>query len=419
MLWAVVKHPERQDNVLLATSDIEADEIIFTEQSRLNSINTTTLSRKETVSKDLNIDKDWTRLLLNWINFIINEDEHALKAFSSLSSDGVLSPVAIENDPDRLESYERDAKLLHRYVNKKCKGQNTRIPSQADILRMICILETNNHSDELDDGELWCILGITASMMEHSCLPNATVILSSDGIITLKSTAKITSGDMITITYNDKEYLPTKFRREFLLHRGFVCNCSLCSGEVYEYCRPFSCSVCTSGYVFVRGDGSLGKCETCNTESEIDPTLLRKEEELRNNQDQILEDVNKYLSFLHERLLNNDLNLSWLDANGCRVNLQTDMEPCHEIYYNFIKQVLNENGADVFNECFDVGPLASFLACVWLVSCNLRLFKRLCPDYYSEDYEHNEKWLKDTLSSSIVKISYDAECLTELNRLAL
>ncbi|KXS22192.1 hypothetical protein M427DRAFT_26820 [Gonapodya prolifera JEL478] len=137
------------------------------------------------------------------------------------------------------------------------------LPPISDLLRLVSILETNCHSrahsfknepvaatspDDADpprDESLG--LYLAGSFMDHSCAPNATVVLrgvsqspEDAGVLTLLCLRTIPPNTPITINYTDSEFIPTKERRQTLFRRGFLCACEACCGR--DIARAGICS---------------------------------------------------------------------------------------------------------------------------------------------------------------------------------
>jgi hypothetical protein len=258
-------------------------------------------------------------------------------AMSALSTAGVTSQQARSADPEREGEYREVAReWVHRYketrkkkkaaqrkkkksssvddegtsgsVNAQTESSNTEkewTPTIDEIARLIAILETNSHSrDEDDQRDLEdprldtpstknfnlsndddenhvgddkdeaCGLWIVASLMNHSCIPNCTVVISPSPpsgelpILTLRCIRPIAAGDSLTISYHDEELAPTEERQAQLSGRGFTCVCALCSGEVREYTRAAVCSACTEGVCCPQKiEGKVHwKCDCCVAE---------------------------------------------------------------------------------------------------------------------------------------------------------
>ncbi|BFZ60753.1 hypothetical protein YB2330_001805 [Saitoella coloradoensis] len=318
-------HPQSEpsipaDRYLVATRDYKIGEVIFTESPILHTQHP--YAQTFQPSTNLNLAFDWQRILHLYAHIRTTDDgpESALVklGLNVLSVDGATNPIAQEEDEDKLQDHRESAKAWvsrwkerRRNKNKKKKKAGAAVPAPAgeeekgeewiptveEIERLIHILETNCHSrsshpdlvrgecsspttkednwededaaeKEEEEEEEQCGLFLLASFMNHSCLPTASVLLplasSSPPILTLVCTKPIKTGEEVTISYHDQEFIQTEDRRMLLRRRGFVCECVMCSGQVADYARAALCTnpECVDGIASPTASGWI--CDTCS-----------------------------------------------------------------------------------------------------------------------------------------------------------
>ena len=79
------------------------------------------------------------------------------------------------------------------------------------------------------------VLGLLASMMEHSCAPCACVRIGrveEDSAISLIATRAVEAGESLTISYVPTGRSVTDRRSQLLFQHGFRCNCERCQAEL-------------------------------------------------------------------------------------------------------------------------------------------------------------------------------------------
>ncbi|KAI9014845.1 hypothetical protein BC832DRAFT_589329 [Gaertneriomyces semiglobifer] len=279
-------HPSRNDRVLVAARPFSIGEVILTEAALLHTVHSVCKEYPSNAFQS-ELPLDFEILCYEFIRRRVEasvksdvEELDRLELVWDLSADGILSSIAMETDPERLNVYLRDIKGFLKTIRKQLpKPLHTYLPTSDELLELLGIIETNNHSEmiqeestvqrERDDTccDEHCGLYLIASMMEHSCSPNAITQLDpTSDRITLIATKPITAGDHITISYADLEYVPRHEREAKLRRRGFVCRCSIC--EAPDACQAIHCQapecrgVVTPMHDF-DGGTDIMKCTTC------------------------------------------------------------------------------------------------------------------------------------------------------------
>eukprot|EP00158_Paraphelidium_tribonemae_P009964 Partr_v1_DN29015_c0_g1_i2_m58765 putative Set and mynd domain containing len=371
----ISKHPSPGrgcDKVLVATRDFARGDVVFVERTRIHSLN----SNGDPVEDIHEIMPDWQRVIYAWISDI-DRDLY----LEHLSTDGATSQLAIDRDPGRLPDFKRGAERL----SKRISGIES-----AVIERMLHILETNCHSRPLEENEahnrgddeemvgLWLL----ASVMEHSCLPNCTVIIhptvDDDGAATLelRAISNVKAGELLTISYVDMEFEPTVARQEMLMDRGFVCRCPTCSGD--DYCD-----------VLLDNNGSITQSHLPVDDADVDEDeenerlILLLNCILTSFESKFTVDTLSGVEAMHSSILATAHTIP-ADDRALIVNFKT---------YQLLKRILfDDNG--MYHFMFPHRPL---VACLWLVVCNCVLMARVGMQC-GEDLCHNLKWALESIS---------------------
>ncbi|KAI9023326.1 hypothetical protein DFJ74DRAFT_668740 [Hyaloraphidium curvatum] len=278
------KAPEGAGRVMVAARDFEPGDVIFHEPPLLHTSPRPPF--KNNPYRSVPLPHDWQRLLLHYTHILggpSEAKEFALGALAALSTDGVTSTLAQETDPDRLPYWRSGAKQwTERYRKNAKKAKSKPPPVSIDAIEhLIHVIETNCHSADKADGtqdDLGSDLGdaveieeevgvyFAGSFCNHSCLPNATVILNPPDAdaaapdasstaagphptwLTLRCIAPIAKGESITISYTDESMLPAAHRQSRLTIRGFTCHCELCSSD--DVMRAAQCTCTKDGQAF-------------------------------------------------------------------------------------------------------------------------------------------------------------------------
>lgn len=79
------------------------------------------------------------------------------------------------------------------------------------------------------------VLGLLASLMEHSCSPSASADVGSaaeGSVVTLRTTRVVRTGEALSIAYVARDAPVDERRRQLRLQHGFVCACERCVAEL-------------------------------------------------------------------------------------------------------------------------------------------------------------------------------------------
>ena len=407
---AISLHPsdQRKDRILISTQNYQAGQLVYSESTQLYSAHPQARQYRPLPNS---LASDWQRLIFVWsilMSSASNNNSSFYKSvLDSLSTDGCTSQVAREQEPKRFGIYKTQAQQLKKHFKKYPKLLKNGGPSELELERMIHILETNclsaDIADEIidqmddeavgeDDEELVGIWPLT-SMIEHSCFPNCTFninqnIHASDketlASIDIRAVREIRIGDILTISYNDKEFHPTSERRQLLLARGFECHCDLCDGRVDEYCNMY-----------------------------LDTAMNLKANYPAQLSDDEIHDISKIVLENFVAVLDDLLFSPNMDATFFKTGLEFDLiketarrlhleKKNHEPIINYqiyssIKSVLySELGLfSVFHK-----DVPAWAACIWLVYTNVVLMKHV-GWLYGEDLKHNLFWSVQTLTDHL------------------
>ena len=99
----------------------------------------------------------------------------------------------------------------------------------ADEVRWALGVATVNAHDAMAPDR--AVLGLLASMMEHSCEPCCRIRIASveeDSVINLVTTRAVQAGEPLSISYVPTDRSLTERRNQLLYQHGFLCRCKRC-----------------------------------------------------------------------------------------------------------------------------------------------------------------------------------------------
>lgn len=102
----------------------------------------------------------------------------------------------------------------------------------ADVRWALCVATVNAHGAKAPDR---AVLGLLASMMEHSCDPCCRVRVGSaeeENTLTLITTRAVQAGESLSISYVPTSRSVTDRRNALLFQHGFLCGCQRCTVEL-------------------------------------------------------------------------------------------------------------------------------------------------------------------------------------------
>jgi len=379
----VIEHPNRkEDLVLIASADIPSGSTIFTEEAILSTCDVKATSYTPSLSSSLPFD--WQRLLQQYL-YLSDEKKELI---ATLSTAGVMSQSARQIDPTREDEWREGVRS---WIRKK-KGV-----TEDEMLGIVARIETNCHSQPLDrhddvvaiqhsfsneeDEEEHVGLFIIGSFMEHSCRPNATVLLEFEkgqpAVMHLRSITNIKKGELIQIAYVDTEYLPLVERQNLLAPRGFACSCGDCTR--LDRFRTFVCHDAECGGpasvlldLEENDDKNLpqnlmAECLVCHKRQIVSKVDLSSEQHLETEEmsdscldqdfngteeteeNQILTLITPVLLDLQKTIIdkkppsNSRATISFNDLPSLKTDLTCPLHPTHHFFYNFLKMNLFHN----------------------------------------------------------------------------
>jgi len=98
---------------------------------------------------------------------------------------------------------------------------------------MHLIYQVRTNACEISRGgvRVGCALSVLMGWHNHDCAPNAAVVVSPTGDLTVTALKDIADGEEITISYTDIKEDCEKRRATLLQHYGFECKCARCVEE--------------------------------------------------------------------------------------------------------------------------------------------------------------------------------------------
>lgn len=255
-------HPKRKDVVLVASENVAANSVLFTEEALVDSLGELEL---QSVLPD-KMPYDFEVMAFKHLRHVADRDSSVaaklyLRRFNLLSTNAVTSPMAKSFDESRGSDYLDAARELAKAWLQAVPfaKEDLGLLEQA-VSRLYSVLDTNCHSKPkgdssganlsnsapINDESALFFLG---SLMEHSCTPNCRVSLdftNGPAKISVISTSEIVSGDLVTISYLPQELLSFFERTLMLKSKGFACACKLCTLEARQVCGYMTLAACTA-----------------------------------------------------------------------------------------------------------------------------------------------------------------------------
>jgi len=224
-----------------------------------------------------------------------NENPARYKKCAALSSN-----LEARTQQSHFHQYETNASF---YV--AAYGED--LATEAEFLKILTILDTNSFQ-VLSGGSAENLAGLypRVAKLNHSCVPHARTIFTSDYSLKIIASVPIKKGDSITISYTPPFY--TTFSRQKILEKGkqFRCRCIRCQdpSDLGTMISAVKCGGCKVGYLLRSGE--MYRCTNCGHEMSqeeyyrIDSTLFSVQTNInKENVEDLREILYKYSDILH------------------------------------------------------------------------------------------------------------------------
>ena len=103
---------------------------------------------------------------------------------------------------------------------------------RSSALWALSVCSANGH--HADDHPERAVLGVLASLMQHSCEPSCEVSIADmaqGSVLTLRTTRDVRAGESLSITYLDADAPVAERRGQLSSQHGFLCQCAKCCRE--------------------------------------------------------------------------------------------------------------------------------------------------------------------------------------------
>ena len=151
----------------------------------------------------------------------------------------------LQSHYSRNSKFQEAVSAFTEKLTEDCVRNGVPVPTSERIAWSIGVATINVHGSS--DPPIRGVLGLLASMPEHSCTPNCTMNVgphTEGSMLKLHTLRAVQPGEPLSISYT-VSYAPTSERRRRLLAgHAFLCKCTRCESAP-EYVRAFQC---------VRGD---------------------------------------------------------------------------------------------------------------------------------------------------------------------
>lgn len=236
----------------------------------------------------------------------------------------------IVRDSKRIEAFQSFYVIL-----QKCLGED-KLPPKSDVLDIfgkILINSFNIMSDEYQSIGVGLYLG--ASVLDHSCEPNAVVIFKGKELI-VRTIAQVENVSDLRISYTNILETTTQRRQNLSEQYYFYCDCVKCQDEEKDALKSsLVCKSCQFGCV----PASKGVCSKCKTSVEI--SLLEQHSKLRT-------ELKKALNT--EELIEDQECLEMLYQKAAAIFHHQDKD-----YYDFVEHLYDVRlNKEEYNGCLEV-----------------------------------------------------------------
>uniref|UniRef100_A0A0K2TV79 Protein msta n=2 Tax=Lepeophtheirus salmonis TaxID=72036 RepID=A0A0K2TV79_LEPSM len=163
--------------------------------------------------------------------------------------------------------YSRDKMTMLRVIREFFSVPSTRFPDE-DILALCGILFVNSHEVPVTMSPSQALYQ-NASLLEHSCVNNASKHFDMNCNILIRVAIPIKKGEHISIMYSDPIWGTVNRQQHLLETKFFTCRCIRCQDptELNTHFSSIRCPGCPAGFLVSLDPfnyESDWKCETCN-----------------------------------------------------------------------------------------------------------------------------------------------------------
>lgn len=175
----------------------------------------------------------------------------------------------IVRDPERIEAFHAFYVIL-----QKCLGE--KLPPKSDVLDIYGRILINSFDITCNGYQSVGVgLYLGASVLDHSCDPNAVAVFKGREII-IRTISQIEAPEDVRISYTDVLDSTEKRRKNLAKQYYFDCTCPRCQDEESDcFKSSLICQSCQIGSV----PAISGLCSKCNTP--IEPSILQEHSKIK------------------------------------------------------------------------------------------------------------------------------------------
>ena len=216
----------------VASTDIKRGSLILNENPQIKSLGETLKEARQKGQM-----AEWIKRLLKSFNQMNKADQ---LEFMTLCNIYDFQEFSLDKKRIMAEMMEIDVDLNHsidKMIVETVKSEIEKFEKDQEkaekILKICNIFGTNNFSD----GVAGCGVAIKTARFNHSCKPNATALIMTNGQNQIRAIKDIKGGEEINICYLGGFNIlrNKKFRQINLFYTWhFVCSCNLCKNEKFD-----------------------------------------------------------------------------------------------------------------------------------------------------------------------------------------
>jgi len=329
--------------------------------------------------------------------------------------------------------YERDMSTMVRVIREFLKIPETTFSTQ-EIQDVCGILNVNAHEVPVTPTPSQALYA-NISILEHSCINNASKHFDGDNRVVIRAAVNIKKGEHISINYSDPMWGSANRQLHLAETKYFICSCPRCSDptELGTMFSSIRCPQCTadSGYLVPLSPGHPElsdkqedwRCVSCDSKQQakfVNAVTQSIGEELVSLEKGSIEGCQSFIKKHSQNLHPNHYYLMDIKLALCQMIGQSAAGQGHEIFNLTEKELLYKQkiGMELLEVANIISPGISRLRGVILyelqatLACYAR--RKFSAGEISVDHMRNVmKEVKKYLNECIQIFSFEPACLQE------